>query len=105
MYASLLSERSLADFRSLLLESDELDEQFEALPADADEATINHLAEQMAPTVRRSHEQYPDARDLSPQAGLDADQVQSALGEAVVQLYNRAQFKVLARMSTLLTED
>lgn len=105
VYGSLLSERSLADFRGLLLESDELDEQFEALPADADEATINHLAEQMVPAVRRSHEQYPDARNPSPTDGLDAEQVTRALGEAVVQLYNRAQLKVLARMNTLLTED
>ncbi|GAA4865305.1 MerR family transcriptional regulator [Saccharopolyspora cebuensis] len=105
VYSTVLSERSVEGFRELISEPDEVDDEFEALPADADEAAIDHLAARMAPVVRRKREQHPWVKDPAADAPRGAQHAERTMAEAVVQLYNPAQIRVLVRLNDLIQEE
>jgi DNA-binding transcriptional MerR regulator len=72
--------------------------EFDALPADADEATRQRLAEDYAPIARRQFEEHPSLKDMATREALTKPIVLHGL----VELYNPAQLDVLQRMNTLL---
>lgn len=72
--------------------------EFDALPADADEATRQRLAEEYAPLVRRQFEETPSLKDVAESDALSKPVVLQGL----VELYNPAQLDVLQRLNTLL---
>ncbi|MEV7425781.1 MerR family transcriptional regulator [Streptomyces sp. NPDC091212] len=75
--------------------------EFDALPAEADKATRQDLAERMlqAPAVRKMLAEFPSFEDLSADAPHGADFARRAIVLAVVDLYNPAQLDVLVRMN------
>jgi DNA-binding transcriptional MerR regulator len=72
--------------------------EFDALPADADEATRQRLAEDYAPVVRRQYEEHPALKEVAASEALTRPVVLQGL----VELYNSAQLDVLQRMNALL---
>ncbi|NJQ05433.1 MerR family transcriptional regulator [Streptomyces lonarensis] len=104
VYSSVLSEDSLAEFRKLLQEPDASAEQFEVLPADADDATIELLAQRMLPPLLRSREEAPWSKAPAADAPAGEEDAAAVMAEAVLQLYNPAQMRVLRRLSALLRE-
>jgi DNA-binding transcriptional MerR regulator len=74
--------------------------EFDALPADADEATRQRLAEDYAPIVRRQFEEHPSLKDVATSDALARPVVLHGL----VELYNPAQLDVLRRLNALLEE-
>ncbi|WP_130342402.1 MerR family transcriptional regulator [Herbihabitans rhizosphaerae] len=72
--------------------------EFDGLPADADEATRQRLAENYAPMVRRQFEEHPSLKDVATSGALSSPVVLQGL----VELYNPAQLDVLRRLNALL---
>jgi len=72
--------------------------EFDALRADADEATRQRLAEDLVPIARRQFEEQPSLKGAATWDALTTPVVLHGL----VELYNPAQLDVLQRLNTLL---
>jgi DNA-binding transcriptional MerR regulator len=59
IYSTVFSEEGMEDFRRVVAERGETDDEFDALPPDADDAAIERMAERMAPVVRRARAEHP----------------------------------------------
>ncbi|MDA2809536.1 MerR family transcriptional regulator [Nocardiopsis sp. RSe5-2] len=105
VYSTIFSEESLEAFRRALADRDETEDEFDHLPADADDAAVDSLAERMAPVVRRARERYPSAVDPTADSPRGSELAKSALAHAAVELYNPAQLRVLQRTNELLEQD
>lgn len=105
VYSTVLSEKSVEEFRELISEPDDTEKEFEALPADADDAAIDRLAARMLPVLRRGREENPWSVDPAADAPRGAKHAEQTMAEAVVQLYNPAQLCVLKRLNALLQEE
>lgn len=99
IYAQLFSDESIDGVRQVLEanRSPTLDDQFRDLPADADEATRQALAEQIAQSID-SRAEGPRV-ELEPRAPAPrgAEAANKAAGHALNALYNEAQLDVLQR--------
>lgn len=104
IYSRLLNGEAMAELADVMAVRDPLDDAFDALPADADEETIQHLAEQLVPGVVRLQAQYPSIQDIGPFTLRDEASARSTVAEALVELYNPAQIEALRRMSLLLAD-
>ena len=71
------------------------DDEFDALPADADEETIRDLGERLVPIVRESMVAYPRFGDAAVDSPFGPSVAGSAIVQAMVDLYNPAQLRVL----------
>jgi DNA-binding transcriptional MerR regulator len=76
--------------------------EFDVLPADADEAARQDLAERLAPYIRSVRQAHPGLTE----AGLDAPRgarfAEKAIEDAMADLYNPAQLDVLRRAGEIL---
>lgn len=75
-----------------------------ALPTDADEATRQRLAEQLAPTLTQHLIEYPWLSDPAGHLSQSVRVTRQTVTEAVSELYNPAQIDVLARAGLLAHE-
>ena len=105
VYSRVLSEESLEEFRELISEGDDTEAEFEALPPDADDAAVEHLAARMLPVVLRTREKSPHLADMTADAPRGTERAEQTIAEAIVQLYNPAQLRVLKRLSALMEES
>ncbi|ANY05335.1 MerR family transcriptional regulator [Pseudonocardia sp. HH130630-07] len=100
----VLGPRSLQACADMLRDTPPVptDDEFEGLPADADERTRSHLAQRMLPHVRAVRERYPGLR--APQADGPRGHrfVTDTADTAMRELYNDAQCDVLLRIRSLL---
>ncbi|SFS55549.1 MerR family transcriptional regulator [Saccharopolyspora flava] len=97
IYSQVLDEHAIA---ALMRPAEPFPPQteFEALPADADDATRQRLAETFAPLVRRQFAENPDLAGVASSEALATPVVLHAL----VELYNPAQLDVLRRLNEML---
>jgi DNA-binding transcriptional MerR regulator len=86
------------------LPSDPALPEFDNLPADADEATRQDVAERMAPYVRMLHAEHPGLTAPHNDAPHSPRFVEQTVGKALKDLYNPAQLDVLVRTNTLLNQ-
>jgi DNA-binding transcriptional MerR regulator len=109
IYSRILNDQAMAELRDVMQVRDPVDDEFDALAPDADEDTIQRLAERMAPGIRRMQEQYPATRDIEAYTTGSAEAARSTVVEAVLELYNPAQLQALHRATLILqateTED
>lgn len=100
IYAQLFSEDSMDALRQLLAANphEDIDEAFRDLPADADEATRQALAEWMAPVVGANGSVTLETKAATPR---QAEAARNAVGHALQALYNPAQLDVLRRAREL----
>ncbi|MET8092226.1 hypothetical protein [Micromonospora sp. NPDC005220] len=78
-----------------------VDQEFDGLPADADEATRQDLAERLAPILATHIVDYPWLSDPAPHVSAGEQVIRQTVVEAVVALYNAAQVDVLGRACVL----
>jgi DNA-binding transcriptional MerR regulator len=100
IYAQLFSEDSMQALREVLAANphEALDEAFRDLPADADDATRQALAEQMAPFVGANGSVTMEPKAATPRR---AEAARNAVGQALRALYSSAQLDVLRRAHEL----
>lgn len=106
IYSQLYDKDAMADVREMLDEEvDEATAELEALPADADVAVRDRLAEELAGPVARAMIDYPWLK--APQAHLLKDATTTARTgfESVLALYNEAQVEVMERATRLAEEQ
>lgn len=109
IYSRILNDEAMAELRDVMQVRDPVDDEFDALAPDADEDTIQRLAERMAPGIRRMQEQYPAMRDIEAYTTGGGQAARSTVVQAVLELYNPAQIEALRRATLILqateTED
>lgn len=104
VYSTVLSEKSLELFRKLINDPKPTDLEFEALPADADDATIMDLARRMRPEVLDVRVQSPWVLDLTADAPRGREMAEKTMAEAMMQLYNPAQLRLLGRLHAMTSD-
>jgi DNA-binding transcriptional MerR regulator len=100
--AQLCDQDALADLKRMLdSDPDPVDQDFDALPAEADEATRQRLAERLTPTLVRHLVDYPWLSDPAARLVKSEHVTRQTFVDAVVDLYNAAQIDVLGRAGIL----
>ncbi|MEW2402728.1 MerR family transcriptional regulator [Streptomyces sp. NPDC046862] len=79
-------------------------EEFERLPADADEHTRADLAERMVPSLHALYRQHPGLSTLRADAPGGERFAKRTVDKALTDLYNPAQVDVLRRLGVLLAK-
>jgi DNA-binding transcriptional MerR regulator len=79
-------------------ERDDADAAFDALPADADEATREALAQRLAPRMQALNDTHGSPSRTLEHAAVGGRIATNALVEALFDLYNPAQLDVFARI-------
>lgn len=100
----LFADEFVQDMREMSAGHREVDAEFNALPADADQSTVRAVAERFAPVLRAIREEYPSAEDPSPFALGSERDAMNTLAQALSDLYNPAQIEVLRQAHRLLAE-
>jgi DNA-binding transcriptional MerR regulator len=107
--SAVLSEESIEEFLDSLDEPDEAEREaeqaFEELPPDADAAAIEGVAARLVPIALATREKSPWAGGSAADAPGDAEQGAQTVTEALAQLYNPAQLRVLKRMRALVEQS
>lgn len=78
---------------------------FDTLPADADDATRQRIAESLAPYSQSLHAAHPGLRESRSEAPGGPHYVDQTIGKAISELYNSAQLDVLRRTAEILASD
>lgn len=103
VYSQVFDDDHLDDLRQLVAERDpDEDDEFDDLPEDADDATIEALAARMAVAMRGHLERFAWMGDAAAASPRGAEYAKAVIVPAVADLYNRAQLKALARAHSLM---
>ncbi|WP_371786562.1 MerR family transcriptional regulator [Streptosporangium subroseum] len=106
IHAQLYDDDAMKDLRRMVeSDTDPVNAEFDALPADADEATRQNIAEQLAPILARHLVDYPWLSDPAGHLSKSEHVTQQTFVDAVVALYNTAQIDVLGRASVLAQQQ
>ena len=98
----LYNENALADLRQMVeADTDDVSAEIDALPASADEATRQRLAEQLVPVLVRNMIAYPWLNDPATHLSKSEHVAQQTFVDALVELYNPAQLDVFVRATAL----
>ncbi|MGR0319885.1 helix-turn-helix domain-containing protein [Agromyces sp. ZXT2-3] len=104
VYAQLYDDAAMTDLRHMAEEErDAVDDEFDALPADADEATRQRLADALTPKIAGNLADFPWL--LKPDEHLPKGPrvTREAFIETVFEVYNEAQRDVITRASRRAT--
>ncbi|MEV0424845.1 hypothetical protein [Streptosporangium canum] len=106
VFSGVLKDDALDDLRQLMTEvtEGEADDEFYCLPEDADDATIGTIARHLAESIRRSQARFPWMADPGSAGTRGPGFAEAAIVPAVVELFNAAQLKALARAQALIEE-
>ena len=107
IYTRLYKAEALADLRRMMendTATDRGNEEFDNLPADADDSTRRQLAEQLAPALAQHLRDFPWLLDPVSQLQRSEGSTRQMFVEAAVELYNPAQREVLA-LATILAHE
>lgn len=108
LYTQFFDEDAMADLRRMVevdAEAAAVGDAIKALPADADAATRQRLAERLAPTLVQNLIEYPWLSDPAGRLSKSEHVTRQTFIEAVAELYNPAQIDVLARAGILADEQ
>ncbi len=75
---------------------------FDALPADADDATRQDVAERMIPYIQSLYAAHPGLLDSLTDAPKGKRFADETIAEAMSELYNDAQLDVLRRIGQIM---
>lgn len=103
----VLGPRGLRAYADMLqnLPADPVNDEFDELPADAEESTRQDIAERMVPYVQGLYKAHPGLRAPHNDAPRGERYVEKAVGTAMRELYNPAQLDVLQRLQVLLDRE
>jgi DNA-binding transcriptional MerR regulator len=105
IYSRVFDESVMQDIQKMIGDEPRTaaDDEFDALPADADRATRQRLAEALAPAMARAQTAYPSLQDTGAHAPKGAAFAQGTVVETLRSLYSSAQLEVLYRGHLLST--
>jgi DNA-binding transcriptional MerR regulator len=103
IYGQVLDESAMGEIRELVSHRDPVDDEFDALPMDADEAVIQDLAERMAGPLAAAQAAFPVVSDAAQFSTHSAERTASTVSQAIADLYHPAQLEVLRRAHTIAT--
>jgi len=101
IYSRLYDEEAMADIRRMLEWRTDVDDEFDALPADADDDVRRRLAERYAPLMAKAIADHPWTTDPSGRLRMHPRVAGETFAASVTALYNPAQIDVLVRASRL----
>ena len=105
VYEQLYDESAMKDLRQMAdAEPDDAGVEFDALPADADEATRQRLAEVMGPQIAQHLSNFPWLLQPAEHLSKSERVTQETFLETYTELYNEAQLNVLARAGMLAND-
>jgi DNA-binding transcriptional MerR regulator len=102
VYSTVFSESALEQFSEAVAVQGDIDVEFEALPADANDATIASLAARIAEEVHRQRAATPELSDALAGSPHGAKSAQTAVAHALAAVYNPAQLRALKRVGEIL---
>ncbi|WP_380165096.1 MerR family transcriptional regulator [Jannaschia sp. R86511] len=107
IYARVLDDTWQEQMRQVLADQPRtpVDAEFDELPADADEATRQRIAEGLAPAVRRQVEEHANLSDFAAHAARSPAEAESTVLAALRELYNPAQLDVMHRTNLILQQQ
>ncbi len=97
IWSRVLDERAMAEMREMMRTRADGDDQFDALPADADDATVEALAVRLARVIEEARGRYASVRDVGAFALRGEASARRTVLPAMAHLYNPAQLRTLAR--------
>jgi DNA-binding transcriptional MerR regulator len=102
IYTRLYDDDAMKDLQRMAEnDTDPVNAEVDALPADADEATRKDVAERLAPVIAQNLTDYPWLSDPGAHLVKGENVTMQTFVDAVVALYNPAQIDVLTRASLL----
>lgn len=106
VYEQLYDSEAMADLRTMVeTESDDGSAEFEALAADADDETRQHVAELFAPVIAQHLVDYPWLSEPTDHLSKGPRVTAETFLETMTELFNEAQLDVLGRASALAREQ
>lgn len=105
VFSAVLSEDDLEQLRQATTVPDAALDDFDDLPEDADDATIDLLVQRMVPGARRTREAHPALLDPTARSPHGEATAQLTMAHALVQFYNPAQLRTLQRLDAFFTEE
>lgn len=107
IYSRVFDEPWLDSLRQLIVDEERTasDDELDRLPADADEATRQRLAEGIAPALARQLRQDGPLGDAEAHSSRSPGEAQRTVVQALTELYNPAQLDVLHRAYLLTRGD
>ncbi|SDE28646.1 NUDIX domain-containing protein [Auraticoccus monumenti] len=105
MFAAVLDEADLEQLRQAMLVPDPAVEEFEELPEDADDATVDLLVGRMIASARRTRESHPALLDATARSPQGATSAQLAMARALVEFYNPTQIRVLEQVDAAFRDE
>jgi DNA-binding transcriptional MerR regulator len=104
VYAQLYDESAMTDLKHMAEEErDDVDDEFDALPPDAEEATRQRLADALAPKIAGNLADYPWLLQPGGHLAKGPQLTREVFVETVFEVYNEAQRDVLTRASRIAT--
>lgn len=105
IYSRLYDEAAQVDISRMIADADEFDDEFAALPDDADEETRQRLAENLAPRLAQHVADYPWLQDPTGRFTHDDEAARKALTQAMSELYTPHQRDVIRRIMAVPARD
>jgi DNA-binding transcriptional MerR regulator len=102
VYSIVFSEPALEDFGKAVATGADIDVEFEALPADADDATVASLSDRMVVEVRSQQHSFPDLTNAMKSSPHGAKAAKSTVAHALAAVYHPAQLRALKRVGEIL---
>ncbi|TFD92113.1 MerR family transcriptional regulator [Cryobacterium lactosi] len=98
IYSRIFDDNAMGDMRQIMeVKRTDADDEFEALPVDADLATKIRLAKVFALELAGLREKYPWLEDPGSVAAGSVAQTEDTVTQTVTGLYNLAQLEVIYR--------
>ncbi|MEC5180149.1 helix-turn-helix domain-containing protein [Arthrobacter sp. CG_A4] len=105
VYSTVFDESALEALSHAVAERSDVDDEFERIPADANDATIDALAARMVPVVLAQREKHPQLSDALTHSTHGEQSAESTVAQALAEVYNPAQLRTLKRMGELLPQE
>ncbi|SOD60338.1 DNA-binding transcriptional regulator, MerR family [Streptomyces zhaozhouensis] len=105
IYSQVFTDDVMGDLLESVRQPRAHDAEFDTLSADADAATIERLAVLMAPEIRAQQENYPRLDVVGAGGAGGPERARSTVAQALVELYNPAQLKVLYRADQIIRRE
>ncbi|WP_432989496.1 MerR family transcriptional regulator [Dactylosporangium sp. CA-233914] len=97
----VLDEDALREIREIAGRRDPIDDELDALADDADDATIEQLAQRLSAQIIAERAGNPALANLAAHAPSERSLAMAAIGETLVSVYRPAQLRVLIRAGKL----
>ncbi|NJQ07428.1 helix-turn-helix domain-containing protein [Streptomyces lonarensis] len=103
--SQLFNEVAVREMREMSMTHRQFDDEFDAVPDDADEAAVRDLAVRLAPVVREIRTTYPSSADMGAYALGERTIAVAVMAQTVADHYTAGQIAVLREVNRILADD